>query len=141
MTQKEMRRRLTMMDKVVEMKKELKTLLPEIEEDKYLVMLCHLTYYHRNKKQYYERKGKKIKTLTEAERILLDYLIKNNLNPKTTYRWFLVSRLPEDLKDKLRKGVIPVAEARRVYTNRIKQRESSAGFGMMEEINNIVKSL
>ena len=142
---KEFTRRLSMMEKTIQIKQELKILLPEIEFDKIMFMLSHLSNYTLDKEQYYTRdtrkKIRKLKPLTEAEKLLLDYLLKNKLNPKTTYRWFLVSKLPEDIQERLRRGVISVSEARKVSTNRLLQRDSNTGLIMLEEITNIVRSL
>ena len=145
MTKKEFNRRMSMMDKTILIKRELKSLLPEIEEDKYLHMLSHLCNFHNNKKQYWTRDTRKktttLKSLTSAEIVFLDYLLKNNLSPKTTYRWFLVSKLPEDIKEKLKKGFVSVAQARKVATNRLRQRESNEGLGMIIEIQEVVRCL
>lgn len=145
MTKKEFVRRLSMMEKTIQVKKDLKLLLPEIEEDKYLFMLSHLSNVLPNKQEYHNRNSRKrtrsIRQLTEAEKVFLDYLIKNNLNPKTTYRWFLVSKLPEDIKESLQKGKLSVAQARKVATNRLRQRDSNTGLQMLEEISGVIRSL
>ena len=145
MTKREFNRRLKMIDKVTQIKKDFKILLPEIEQDKYIVMLSHIAYYCEDKKNYRSRNSRKktykIKTLTESEKIMLDYFLKNNLVPITTYRWFRVCKLPEDIKDKLKKGQISVKEAIRTGTNRLKQKQSNSGLLMIEEINNIIRSL
>lgn len=145
MTKREFNRRISMMDKVTQMKKDFKILLPEIEQDKYIVMLSHIAYYCEDKKNYRSRNGRKKtytkKALTEAEKIILDYLLKNNLVPITIYRWFRVCKLPEDIQGKLKKGQISVKEAIRTGTNRLKQRQSNSGLLMMEEINNIISGL
>lgn len=133
-----------MIDKTNEMKRELKSLFPEIEENKYYSMLCHLCTRHKNNRQYYSRSNGKVgrlKQLTKNEIILLDYLIKNEINPITAYKWFRVSRLPEDIKDKLRRGEISVYNARKTFVNRVKMRESREGFEMCEEILNVVRNL
>lgn len=137
-------RRITMLDKVIQIKKDFKTLLPEIEQDKYIGMLCHVAYY-LNRKEYRSRNGRKktykVKLLTEAEKVMLDYLLKNNLVPITVYRWFRVSKVPEDVMHKLRKGQLSVKEAIRTGTNRLRHRESNQGLVMLDEIQNIVASL
>lgn len=145
MTQREFNRRTTALDKVNLIKRDFKTLLPEIEQDKYIVMLGHCSYFCDNKQEYRARNGRKktykIKPLTEAEKIMLDYLLKNNIVPKTVYRWFRVSKVPTDIMTKLRNGQVSVKEAIRASTNRLKQRQSNTGLMVMEEINNIVRSL
>lgn len=134
-----------MLDKVIQIKKDFKTLLPEIEQDKYIVMLSHIAYYCKDKENYRSRNGRKKtykeKPLTEAEKVMLDYLLKNKLVPITTYRWFRVSKVPEDIMSDLRKGKISVKEAIRTGTNRLKQRQSNTGLIMLDEINNIISSL
>lgn len=143
--QREYQRRLSMMDKVVQLKKDFKTLLPEIEEDKYIIMLCHISYFCEDKKNYRSRNTRtktfKRKPLTEAEKVMLDHLLKNNLVPITAYKWFRVCKLPEDIQDRLKKNQISVKEAIRTGTNRLKQRQSNSGLMMIEEINNIVAGL
>lgn len=145
MTHKEYNRRISQMDKVVQLKKDFKTLLPEIEQERYIQMLGHIYWYHRNKREYRERiRGKfgKLRALTQAEIIMLDFLLKNNINPKTIYKWFMVCRLPEDIQTKLRNNEITsVVEARKIATNRMRQRDSNAGLLMLEEINGVIKSL
>ena len=59
MTQRVFNRRISMMDKTILVKRELKSLLPEIEEDKYLHMLSHLCNFDKNKKQYWTRDSRK----------------------------------------------------------------------------------
>lgn len=145
MNMKEYNRRISQMDKVIQIKKDFKTLLPEIEQDKYIQMLGHIYWYHRNKREYRERiRGRfgKLRALTPSEIVMLDYLLKNNINPKTIYKWFHVCKLPEDIQSKLRNNEITsVVEARKIATNRMRQRDSNAGLLMLEEIKQTIASL
>ena len=68
-------------------------------------------------------------------------MLKNKLNPSTTYRWFVACRLPSDVKDKLQKGKISFKKAMIIGDNRKKSKMSNSGLLMMEEINNIITSL
>lgn len=146
MTHKEFSRRVKMMDKVILIKRDLKILLPNVEQYKFLYMFSHLSGIHPNGKQYWSRnirkKTKKPKNLTEEEKILLDYMLQNELNPKTTYKWFLVSKMPEDIQDRLRNNQIKsVTEARKIAMNRKRVRQSNTGLMMLDEIKNIIESL
>lgn len=145
MTQREFNRRISMLDKVNLIKKDFKELLPEIEQDKYIVMLSHIAYFCNNGREYRARNGRtkafKIKVLTEAERIMLDYLLKNKCVPITTYRWFRASKVPEDIMTKLRNGQVSIKEAIRSSTNRLKQKQSNTGLIVLEEINNVIAGL
>ncbi|RLI96334.1 MAG: hypothetical protein DRO96_03405, partial [Candidatus Aenigmatarchaeota archaeon] len=93
-------------DKVNEVKIDLKEILPEIEGDRLIAMVSKIRTYLAHKKKgvpmgRYGWKG--FRELSAAERILYDYMLRNNLNPGTTYRWFIATRIPSDVKDKLLK--------------------------------------
>lgn len=145
MSKKVFNRRIAMLDKVIQIKKDFKILFPEIEQDKYIVMLSHVAYFSSNKKDYRSRNGRKktfkTKPLSEAERIMLDYLLRNKLVPITTYRWFRASKVPEDIMHRLRKGQVSVKDAIATATNRLKQKQSNTGLLMMEDINQVIGSL
>ena len=79
--------------------------------------------------------------LTTNEKIVYDYMLKNKLNPSTTYRWFIACRLPSDVKDKLQKGQITFKKAMLINDNRKKSKMSNNGLLMMEEITNIITCL
>jgi hypothetical protein len=138
-------KKVNIFDKVNKIKNDIKTLLPEIEDDKIIPMFSHvrnffygkLHYGRRNVPENMQRK----RNLTKAETILLDYMLKNNLNPSTTYRWMIACRIPADIKEKLSKGQVSIAKAMQISANRKRVRESNTGLMMVEEINNIIRSL
>jgi len=138
-------KKIPIFDRLNKIKKDLKELLPEIEENKFLSMASHIRNFYYNKLFYGRRNNpeniKNKKELTISEKILLDYYLKNNLNPSTTYRWFIGCRLPSDLKEKLSKGQVSFKKAMLIADNRKKSRLSNTGLLMIEEINNIVGSL
>jgi len=138
-------KKINIFDKVNQIKKDIKSLLPEVEDDKILLMFSHVRNFfygdlHYGRHGIRENKQRKRK-LTKAETILLDYMMRNNLNPSTTYRWMIATRVPADIKEKLAKGQISFAKAMQISANRKKVRESNTGLMMIEEINNIVRSL
>ena len=103
-------KKVNIFDKVNQIKQDLKTLFPEIEEDRIIPMFSHVRnffygnlYYGRHSVP--ENKQRK-RRLTKAETVLYDYILKNNLNPSTTYRWMIACRVPADIKEKLAKGQI-----------------------------------
>jgi len=138
-------KKINIFDKVNQIKNDLKTLLPEIEEDKIIPMFSHIrVFFYGN--LYYGRREvpenkKRKRKLTNAETILFDYMLKNNLNPSTTYRWMIACRVPADIKEKLAKGQISFRKAMQISANRKRVRESNTGLLMIEEINNLVSSL
>ena len=138
-------KKINIFDKVNQIKSDLKSLLPEVEEDKIIPMFAHVRNFFYGKLYYGrssvpENKQRKRK-LTKAETILLDYMLKTNLNPSTTYRWMIATRVPADIKEKLAKGQISFAKAMQISANRKKVRESNTGLMMIEEINNLIRSL
>lgn len=56
-------------------------------------IISKLTTYHYNKRKY---------ILLGQERELYNFLIENSFNPFTVYRWFLLERVPEDVRFQLK---------------------------------------
>ena len=106
-------------------------------------MLSHCRNYYEGKLFYGRRDSPKRKPreLTTNERMLYDYILKNGLNPSTTYRWFLATRLPDDIKEKLRKGQIGQNKAMQISANRRRVKHSNMGLLMMEEIRSAIRRL
>src|SRR3989344_3980155 len=132
-------------DKVNEVKQHIKATLPEVDSDRLIHMLSHCRRYYEGNLYYgrrsIEENQQKKRDLTETERILYDLLLKMNLNPGTAYRWFLATRVPFDIKEKLEKGMISQRKAMEISANRKRVRESNIGLLMMEEIRTIMRSL
>jgi len=78
-------KKISIFDKTNRIKKDLKELIPELEGDKLLSALSHVKKFYYGK-LHYGRRGKpeniaKKRELTKAEKLLLDYYLKNNLKP------------------------------------------------------------
>ncbi|MBI2508097.1 hypothetical protein HYV89_04035 [Candidatus Woesearchaeota archaeon] len=138
-------KKVNIFDKVNRIRSDLKSLLPEIEDDKIIHMFSHARNFFYGKLHYGRRNVPenrlRKRELTPAETILLDYMMKNKLNPSTTYRWMIACRVPADIKEKLAKGQVSIMKAMQISANRKRVRESNTGLMMIEEINNIVRSL
>lgn len=136
--------KINIFDKVNEIKKDLKELLPEIEGDKLISLFSKVRTFYSNKKKGVSvgRKSKGIlRPLTEIEEVLYGYLVKNGLNHSTTYRWFIATRLPSDIKLKLSKGQVSYKTAMKISANRRRTKDSVDGLIMMEEIRNLIQKL
>ncbi|MFH1311464.1 MAG: hypothetical protein ABIH65_03605 [Nanoarchaeota archaeon] len=138
-------KKVNIFDKVNRIKQDLKTLFPEIEEDRIIPMFSHVRNFfygnlHYGRHNVPENKKRKRK-LTQAETVLYDYMLKNNLNPSTTYRWMIATRVPADIKEKLAKCQVSFRKAMQISANRKRVKESNIGLMMIEEVNNIVRSL
>ena len=138
-------KKVPIFDRINRIKNDLKALIPEVDEDRFLSMLSHIRNFSYGKLHYGRRaipeNLDRTRELTANEKIVYDYMLKNNLNPSTTYRWFVACRLPSDVKDKLQKGQISFKKAMIISDNRQKSKMSNMGLLMIEEINNIVSSL
>ena len=137
-------KKVPIFDRINRIKSDIKELLPEIEEDKFLSMMSHCKNYYYGR-LFYGRANKpenqKKRDLTANEKIILNYLLENKLSPATTYRWFIACRMPSNIVDKLQKGKLGFRRAFLFADNRKKSKLSNTGLLMMEEINNTVSSL
>jgi hypothetical protein len=138
-------KKVNIFNKVAQIKEDIKELFPEIEEDRVIPMFSHIRNFfyknlHYGRNNVPENKKRK-RPLTKTETILYDYMLKNDLNPSTTYRWMIACRVPADIKEKLAKGQISCKRAMVISANRKRLRESNTGLLMIEEINNIVRCL
>ena len=129
--------------KVDEIKKELKVVIPEIEGDKLLEIIGHCRAHYEGKFYYGRRTSphKSKREMTQNERIVYDYLIRKGLKPSTAYRWFLATRLPDDVREKLAKGQVSYKAAMRITWNRKRAAETNQGLLLIEELRTIVRTL
>lgn len=131
----------SLFDKVNEIRGFIKTILPEMDDDKLMGIMsrCRCAY---EGKLYYGRRGSatcRTREMTVSERIVYDYLLKNGMKPNTVYRWFLAARIPSDIQALLKSHRISVKQAFQMSTNRLRNRLSSEGLIMMEEIRQIIR--
>ena len=137
-------KKIAIFDRINAIKKDLTAIIPEVDEDRFLSMLSHIKNFYYGKLHYGRNKPenqKRKRELTTNEKIVYDYMLKNKLNPSTTYRWFVACRMPADIKDKLQNGKISFTKAQLISDNRRKSKMSNTGLLMMEEINNVVGCL
>ncbi|HLP79238.1 MAG TPA: hypothetical protein VK158_01250 [Acidobacteriota bacterium] len=131
-------------DKVNEIKNDVKLILPEVEGEKLIAMLSKIRTYlaHKKKGVPLGRRGwKGFRDLTANERILYEYLLKHDLNASTTYRWFIATRLPSDVQEKLSKNQISMRKAMELSANRRRMAMSNQGLLVMEELRNLMRAL
>lgn len=141
-------KKVSLFDRVNEIKEQLKQVLPEIDGERIIFMLSHCRQFYegnlykgRRTTNPLEKSKREKYDLTQTEKILYDFLLRNNLNPSTTYRWFLAIRVPEDIKEKLKKGQISIKKAMEISHNRRRAKESNTGLLMMEEMREIIRGL
>src|SRR3989344_5629118 len=129
--------------KVDEIKKDLKVVIPEIEGDKLLEIMGHCRSYYEGKFYYGRRTSptRKKREMTQNERIVYDYLIRKGLKAPTIYRWFLATRLPDDVREKLAKGQVSYKAAMRITWNRKRAAETNQGLLLIEELRTIARTL
>ncbi len=139
---------INIFDKVNMVQKKLNQILPELDHIGIIKAMSRCRQYYE-KKLYYGRRTtdpKEIKKrpkieLTSIEKIIYEFLIKEKLNPSTTYRWFLATRLPDDVKERLAKGEIPAKIALKIGVNRRRNNISNKGLLMMEDMIEVIGRL
>lgn len=137
--------KVNIFDKVNHIKGDIKSFIPEIRDEQYLSIFSHIRNHQYGKLHYGRRSIKeniaRKRELTDQEKKILSYLNESKLNPSTTYRWFIACRVPDDIKEKLEQGKISYRKAIQIADNRRKSKLSNSGLLMMEEINNVIRSL
>jgi hypothetical protein len=144
-------RKINLFDMVKEIREDLKALVPElspdgkpIPNDVLIPLLSKIRTYYRHKKKGVPvgRKGSKgYRDLTKVEHVIFDYMIRTKLNPCTTYRWFIASRLPEDLMEQLKEGNLSQKMAMKLSAARKKDKDSAVGLYIMEQVRSIVRKM
>ena len=138
-------RKIDIFEEIHKIKQHIKEILPELDGDRLIIMMSHCRQYYEGHLHYGRRAIQENLTrkrdLTEAEKILYELLLKLKLNPSTTYRWFLATRVPQDIKEKLVKGQISQKKALEISANRKRVKQSNIGLLMMEEIRVIMGGL
>lgn len=127
-------------DKVSELKQRINVIVPEIDGEKLITIMSHLRREYEGK-YYYGRHGNSNKPLelTYNENIIKELLLQEKINPSVCYRWFLASRIPSDVMDKLRKGQISQNKAYEIAVNRKRNKLSSDGLILMENMRSIIR--
>jgi len=82
-----------------------------------------------------------VKKLNSVEAKTYDLLLKNKLNPKTVYEWFLVENAPPYIKEKLSQGKMGLRTARAQYVQWKRMSNTRSGKEIMDEMKNIVRRL
>jgi hypothetical protein len=133
----------SLFQKVEEIKEQLKPIIGEIEGHKLITIMSHVRNHYYGKLYYGRRDSpnRKPRALTQIERLVYDYLLKNSLNPSTTYRWFIATRLPQDVINQLQKGELSQKKAMQISANRMRVKNSRKGLEILEEIRLIVGGL
>ena len=137
-------RKVNIFDKVNSIKAELKEILPEVDGEKLVVLFSKVRTFYLHKKKGVpvgRAYNGKFRKMTEIEELLYGYLLKNGLNPSTTYRWFIATRIPVDVKHKLATNQISYKTAMQISANRRRTKNSVQGLILMEEIRAIVQKL
>jgi hypothetical protein len=134
-------KKVSLFDTVNTIKQFIKGNFPEIDETGMLKMMSHCRGFYEGKLQYGRRGSNycKPRLLTQIEKALYDYLIKEGHNPSTSYRWFLACRMPSDILTALKEGRISQKRAFKLSSNRIKNRQSAEGLELLELIRNKVR--
>lgn len=112
-------------EKVSTFRKLVKTIFPEIEDSALIEMLREVSTWH------YSKKG----MLSQDHVKLYELLMNNSYNPNTVYKWFLLTRSPFELREKLKLNIISQREAFAAK----KQLNTLASTSQQELLTDIIK--
>lgn len=105
---------------------------PDVVGDTLMTWLCHIGHYHYDKKK---------RMLSERELVLYDLLLRNGYNPSTVYKWFLITKVPEDILGRIRRQEISQKQALRMACNRRHLKEVNLGLQLMEAARAVIRTL
>ena len=94
--------------------------------------ISKLASYHYNKKKF---------ILLGEDRKLYNFLIENSYNPYRIYRWFLLERVPEDVRFQLKNGMINQKLASKIQFKRRHEGKSKVCVDIKIMGLNLVRSM
>jgi hypothetical protein len=95
-------------------------------------MMSKLAHYHYNKNKF---------ILLGQDKEIYDFLMKNSYNPYTVYRWFLLERIPEDIRHQLKDNEISQKKAISVAFNRRRETMESFTLSIKELGMNLIRRM
>ncbi len=98
--------------------------------DKLIFMSSRINCYRKSK----------VKTLTEDERLLYDFFLRMNFNPRAVGDWLLITKMPQKIKTQLRERKIRIKDALRTYTL-WKKNYNSITNNVMKNIQKAIRGL
>lgn len=93
--------------------------------------LCRCWYYNIGRRE----------EITPRQHEILDLLLKNNINPKTAYHYFLLNNAPDHIKLRLREKKVSMRDAVSISSKYNKLESMKGSEKLMEEIRTIVGGL
>jgi len=89
-------KKMNVFEKINAIEEQIKLELPYLDLNKLAYIFGRISHY---------LSGQGSGVLSETERALCDFMIRNQLNDKTMYRWFLLKNAPSELKVKIINGM------------------------------------
>jgi len=103
-----------------------------VNGDDLYTMLGRISHYHYTTRQH---------GLKEKELMIYEILIKNDLNPSTVYKWYCLTRTPQDLQQRIRSGKINQKQALRMTLNRRREKEMGLAMQVLTEGRDVIRRL
>ncbi len=83
----------------------------------------------------------RVKVLREKEAEVYDILLKNGYKPERVYKWLLLERAPNHIKEKLMRGEIGLEHAIKLSYQWRRMADSYSGKEIMEEMQRVIGGL
>ena len=95
----------TVYDKYVKIHNELRRDFPKLDKKEFFKITATLSTWHYPKKRW---KGQ---TLTKEQAMIYEWMLNNNYNPGTVYKWLLALNTNKENQDKMKNGSMSLKKA------------------------------
>ncbi len=95
----------TVYDKYVRIHNTVRKIFPDIDKKKFFKIVATLSTWH------YPKKRSDGQMLTKEQAMIYEWMLNNNYNPGTVYKWLLAMNTNKDNQDKLKKGSMSLKKA------------------------------
>jgi len=95
----------TVYDKYAKIHNELRQEFPKLDKKEFFKITATLSTWH------YPKKRCKDQVLTKEQAMIYEWMLNNNYNPSTVYKWLLALNTNKDNQEKLKKGSMSLKKA------------------------------
>ncbi|MFW6450428.1 MAG: hypothetical protein ACOCZ6_05220 [Nanoarchaeota archaeon] len=95
----------TVYDKYRKIFGEVKKAFPEIDQKEFFRITSKLSTWHYPKKRW------DTMTLSKQETAVYEWMLNNEYNPSTVYKWMLAMNTTKDIQNKMKKGTVSLKQA------------------------------
>ena len=118
-------------EKIEAVEKQVNIELPEIEIKQLAKMFSRISHYIRGN----------VKSITNEERLLYDFMLRHKLNNRSLYQWFLLKEAPYDIKKRVIEGKLWLRHALKEMADFRRLKENPNDNTIINDIRNYIKDV